>query len=585
MSFNAQLADLFERMAKLLEVTGANAFRVNAYQRGARRLRELSEELEPIADDPKQLTATEGIGKGLAEKIAEFHRTGRVEELEALRAAVPDGVAAMMDIPGVGPKTVATLWKQGGITSIDQLKQTIADGSLEDLPRLGKKTLEKIGKSIAYAESAGQRARLGDALPLAVRIVEELAALNCTKRVDYAGSLRRGCETIGDIDILAACEDPQALAKHFTGMSLVDEVLLSGKTKTSIRTDTGMQVDLRIVREDRYGAALMYFTGSKEHNVVMRQRAIDRDLRLNEYGLWKAEDAERMDEAKPVAADTEKVIYRKLGLSHIGPELREDRGEVAAAADDELPEPLTIDHIQCELHAHTTTSDGSLSIEELAAEAKRRGFHTVAVTDHSAGQVQANGLDAQRLKRHAARIRQINGKLDDITVLAGTEVDILADGSLDYEDDLLAELDVVVASPHSALSQNSAKATERLVRAIENPYVHIIGHPTGRLIGRREGLSPDMGAVIAAAAEHGAALELNANPWRLDLRDLHLRAAVEAGCMIAINTDAHGPADFDLLGYGLLTARRGWVEPKHVVNCLSTKALAKWLQSKRQGDQ
>lgn len=581
MSFNAQLADLFERMAKLLEVTGANAFRVNAYQRGARRLRELGEDLQPLADDAKKLIAIEGIGKGLAEKIAEFAESGRVDEFEQLQAEVPAGVVAMMNIPGVGPKTVASLWNQGGITSIDQLKQAIADGSLEDLPRMGKKTIEKIGKSIAYAESAGQRTRLGEALPMAIEIVGELAALSNVKRVDYAGSLRRGRETIGDIDILAACDDPKALTQHFTELDLVDDVILSGETKTSIRTTGGMQIDLRIVREDRYGAALMYFTGSKEHNVALRQRAIDRDLRLNEYGLWKAEDAENMDQAEPVVAETEQAIYKKLGLAYIEPELREDRGEIAAAEKNKLPKMIGRDDIVAELHAHTTASDGSLSIEELAAEARQRGFHTIAVTDHSAGQVQANGLDADRLKTHMARVRQVNEKMDDITLLAGAEVDIHADGTLDYEDDLLAELDIVVASPHSALSQESAKATERLIRAIENPYVHIIGHPTGRLIGRREGFSPDMAAVIEAAAQTGTALELNANPWRLDLRDVHLRAAVEAGCMIAINTDAHGPADFDLLGYGLLTARRGWVEPKHVVNCLSSKALTKWLQSKR----
>lgn len=583
MALNRQIADLLERAAQLVELTGGNRFRVAAYQRGARVLRDLNEDVEQLADDPKKLTAIDGIGQGLAEKIIEYAETGHIAEIDQLAEKVPPGVVDVMAVPGVGPRTAAVMWKQGQVHSLETLKAALEDGRIEKLPRMGAKTVANLRKSLAFMASAGQRKRLGEALPMACYFVDQLARLKAVRRIDYAGSLRRGCETIGDIDILIAADatDADAVSRNFREMSVVEQVLVAGPAKSSVRVTGAMQVDLRVVRPDRYGAALAYFTGSTEHNVALRQRAIDRQMRLNEYGLWHADDIDRMDEADPVAAETEQAIYQALELPFIDPALREHRGEIAAAQRGELSQLIQQADIRCELHAHTSASDGRLSIEELIHEAIDRRFHTIAVTDHSRSQAQANGLDVDRLAEQIDQVHQLARKHNDIQVLAGIEVDILSDGKLDLPNSILKQLDIVVASPHAALRQDSAKATARLLRAIDNPYVDIIGHPTGRLIGKREGLSPDIRKLIAGAIKTGTALELNANPWRLDLRDTHLKAAVEAGAWIAINTDAHGVSDFDLLRYGIMTARRGWVTADRVITCLDADGLKTWLKDRR----
>lgn len=583
MALNREIADLLERAAQLVELTGGNRFRVAAYQRGARVLRDLNEDVGQLVEDRKKLTAIEGIGQGLADRIIEYARTGRIAEIDQLAGKVPAGVAEVMAVPGIGPKTAAVMWKQGQIDSLGALKAALEDGRIEKLPRMGAKTVAKLRKSLAFMASAGQRKRLGEALPMAWHFIDQLTRHEAVRRIDYAGSLRRGCQTIGDIDILIAAdaENADAVSQAFRSLGVVEQVLVAGSTKSSVRVAGAMQVDLRVVRPDRYGAALAYFTGSKEHNVALRQRAIDRGMRLNEYGLWRAEDVEQMDTAEPVAAETEQAIYRALDLPFIEPALREDRGEIAAAERDQLPDLIELEDIRCELHAHTTASDGRLSIDELACEAIDRGFHTIAVTDHSRSQAQAHGLDVDRLIDQVQQVRRANKKHKDIELLAGIEVDILSDGKLDLPNSVLKQLDIVVASPHAALSQESGKATARLLRAIENPYVDIIGHPTGRLIGKREGLSPNMRKLIDAAVETGTALELNANPWRLDLRDTHLRAAMEAGAWIAIDTDAHGVGDFDLLRYGIMTARRGWVTADRVINCFDADGLRRWLADRR----
>ena len=404
------------------------------------------------------------------------------------------------------------------------------------------------------------------------------------KKIDYAGSLRRGRETIGDIDILVAAskKDAATIAEAFVSLDGVGDIIIQGPTKSSIRTADGLQVDLRVVEPSAYGAALMYFTGSKEHNVKLRERAQQRGMTLNEYRL------EDKDTGKAVASKTEEDVYQALDLNWIPPEMREDRGEIAlaeckaATRGRGLPTLIERRDIKAELHAHTTASDGRWSIRELAEAAAARGFHTVAVTDHSKGQVQANGLDEARLEKHIEAVREAAAEMKDtITILAGSEVDILVDGRMDYPDSLLAELDIVVASPHASLAQEPEKATKRLLKAIENPYVTILGHPTGRLVLRREGLHPDMDALIAAAAERGIAMEINANRYRLDLRDTHAHAAIEAGVKLAINTDAHGPADLDELRYGVLTARRAGAAKGDVVNGMSKTALKKWIASTR----
>ena len=576
---NSRLSRVFQQMADVLEVLGANRFKVIAFQKAARVLGELTEDVSAM--DPDRLRSIEGIGKGMAERIEQFVETGQLTEAAELFEKVPPGVVKMLDIPGLGPKTVSMLWREAGLEDIPSLTQALDTGELEKLKGFGKKKIENIRKNLAFMAQAGKRVRLGQALPLAKWLIGKLSELKQVKRIDYCGSLRRGKETIGDIDLLveAGAEDAPAIMEAFTGLDVVADVIAHGETKSSIRTDERsgqMQVDLRVVPAESYGAALLYFTGSKEHNVRLRERAISMGMKLNEWAL------EKQDNGKAVAGKTEEAVYKALKLAWIPPELREDRGEIALAEQDELPKLIELKDIKSDLHTHTTASDGRWTIEQNALGAAARGYHTVAITDHSKGQVQANGLSDARLAKHIIAIRKVAEKLKDtITVLAGSEVDIHADGSLDYPDSLLKELDVVVASPHGALTQDPATCTKRFLRAMENPYVTIMGHPTGRLINRREGLSPDMGALFKAAAERGIAMEINANHWRLDLRDTHARAAIAAGVKLSINTDAHGEADLDQLPYGILTAKRAGVTKQDVVNCMTKASLMKWLKSTR----
>jgi DNA polymerase (family 10) len=586
MSTNQALVRLFGQMADALELLGANRFRVNAHTRGARTLKSLAEDVaERVDADPKaslaRLQELDGIGKGLAEKIIEYVRTGAVQEHQKLLEEVPEGLFAVMEIPGIGPKMAKVMWDELGIESVADLKAKLDSPELKALPRMGEKTISNIKKAIEFSEKAGDRIPLGVAYPIARRLREDLAKVEGVKRLDSAGSLRRGRETIGDLDFLVVSTQPEKVRAAFTGHDAVTQVLADGETKCSVRLEVdgvALQADLRLVKEEAYGAALMYFTGSKEHNVRLREIAIKKNLRLNEYGLFEGKEERPQDRGeKPVAAKTEEDLYAALDLPFIPPELREDWGELERK-DFDL---IELSDIRSELHAHTTASDGKLSIEELARCAQERGFHTIAVTDHSQSAVIANGLRPDRLRRHIEAVREADQKIAGIKILAGSEVDILTDGSLDYEDDLLAELDVVVASPHVGLRQGPKEATKRLLAAIRHPLVHIVGHPTGRIINKREGLSPDMSALIEAAVEHDTALELNANWQRLDLRDSHLRAALEHGCKIAIDTDAHDAPHFDFLLYGILTARRAGVRPTDCINAWSAEDLHAWLRSKR----
>lgn len=576
------LIDKLEQMAAMLELTGANRFKVNAYSKAARAIKGSSIDVMANADDPKALEEIDGVGSSIAEKIGEYAESGTFDEFEQLRKKVPAGLIQVLEIPGIGPKTVRQMWTELEIESVADLKKAIDDGSLENLPRMGKKTIENIKDAIDFSEKSGERTPLGKALPLAEQLVDALSKVKGVKQIQYAGSLRRGAETIGDIDILVSAADPAEVHKAFTELDGVEKILASGDTKSSVRMKLGkrqIQVDLRSVDDNAFGAALLYFTGSKEHNVRLRERALKKDLTLNEYGLFPNDDEDTPPQqrgVRPVACETEQKIYKALDLKWIPPELREDRGEFKA----DLPELIELKDIKSELHAHTTASDGRLSILELAQAAKDRGFHTIAVTDHSRSSVIANGLDEDRLRKHIDAVREAASEIKGITILAGSEVDILVDGSLDYDDDLLAELDVVVASPHASLSQDPKKATARLLKAIEHPLVHILGHPTGRLIGRREGLSPDIPALAEAAAEHNVALEINANWQRLDLRDIHI-AALKADSLIAIDCDVHAETDYDQLRYGILTARRGGLTPDSCINTWSAAKLYKWLKSKR----
>ena len=576
---NQEIARRFAEAAAILEITGANAFRVNAVTKVARLLEEMPEDIGAIADDPKAVAKIDGIGKSSAEKISEYAGTGTIADFDELKASIPPGLIDVLALPGLGPKTVGLLWKKGDVTDVESLEAGIDTGALTDIPRMGKKTLANIKDAIEFSRRSAGRMRLGDAMPLAERLVDSISSAEGVTKIAYAGSLRRGRETIGDIDILVAANAPESPTKALTSLPDVEKVLLSGETKTSVRLEQGVQVDLRIVPEAQFGAALMYFTGSKEHNVMLRERAIERGLRLNEYGLFEDDGEKEPPQNRgltPVAAKTEEAIYEHLDLQPVPPELREE------SRPESLPDDLlSLESVKAELHAHTVASDGTMTLDELIDQARSRGFHTLAVTDHSKSSVQANGLSVARLLEHVDAIHEANERYDDITVLAGSEVDILADGTLDYEDDVLARLDWVIASPHSSLRQDAGKATTRLLRAIEHPLVHAIGHPTGRLINEREGLSPDMTRLMEAAREHDTALELNANPWRLDLRDRHVRMAQELGVMVTIDTDAHGPGDFDLLRYGIMTARRGGLGCSLCPNCWAADELLSWIRSKR----
>ena len=580
MSTNEDIGAIFEEMATLLELTGANGFRVNAHTKVARVVEGLASDLGDIARGEKamaELQKLDGIGNSRAEKIVAFVANGAVPELDELRAAVPDGLRTVMQVPGLGPKTVRRFWQEASVESLADLEAALADGRLEALPRMGRKTIDNIRASIDFMKSAGDRRRLGVALPLAERVVAVMEAVPGMRQVAWAGSLRRGQETIGDVDILVSTDDPEAASAAFREQPGVSRVLVAGETKSSVRLEEGIQVDLRVVPEEVWGATLLYFTGSKDHNVALRERAIARGLRLNEYGLFPEDDEAAPPQQRgiaPVAASSEAEIYEALELPWIPPELRVDRDEFDRAIPEDL---ITVESIRAELHSHTTASDGRLSIDELAEAAMAAGREILAITDHSRSSAQANGLDVDRLRRHADAIREADARIDGIRLLAGSEVDIHADGSLDYEDDVLASLDVVVASPHASLRQEPAVATARLCAAARHPLVSIIGHPTGRIIGSRKGLEPDIEAVIAAAIEGGTALEINSNPLRLDLRDIHVRAAVDDGCLISINTDAHRAEHLQYLRYGVLTGRRGRLEAEGCINAWEPDRLLAWL--------
>lgn len=606
MSINESLARTLDEIARMMELLGEDSFRASAHARAARLIADYPQDIAALAKDRNAILALEGIGPKLADKIIEFCGSGCIKEHQALLAKVPAGLLIIMQIPGLGPKTVRTLWQEGGITDLAGLERAIAEGSLLKLPRMGEKAIEKIKANLSFAKSGATRLWLGRAYVVADHFIEHLRAHPAVSHAEAAGSLRRGKETIGDIDILVALKkgresDAAAVGEVFRTTPGVIEVLAGGDTKSSVRVSlahdlgrwklegqTGeasagpsIQVDLRVLPASSWGSALMYFTGSKEHNVRLRELALSKGYTLNEWGLFPEDDEKTPPQSrgvKALAGKTEEEVYAKLGLSYVPPEAREDRGELDRAGAWKL---VALEDIRAELHAHTTASDGSLSILELAKEAKRRGFHTIAVTDHSQSSTIANGLKPDRLRTHINAVRAANEQIEGITILAGSEVDILADGSLDYKDDVLALLDIVIASPHAALTQDPAAATARLLKAIANPHVHILGHPTGRLISRRKGLEPDMASIVAAAKQHGVALEVNSHWMRLDLRDQHVRLAVDAGCFIAIDTDAHTREDFDNLRFGVMTARRGWCPPDQCINTWPAKKLHAWLKAKR----
>lgn len=583
MATNAELSALFEEFASILEILGANKFKVIAFQKVARALDALADDAATLAATKGALEAVDGIGASSAAKIREYVETGRIAELEELRGEVPGGLRELLGISGIGPKTISVLWKERGVTDKATLKAKLASGELAGIKGFGEKKLQNIAESLALAEQSAGRIRLGEALPIAESVVALMERVPGVQRVAYAGSLRRGKETIGDIDILCSSSDPPSAHAAFREMAGIVKVLISGDTKTSVVTDRGVQIDLRTLPLASFGAALMYFTGSKEHNVRLRERAISMGYRLNEYGLFVDDGKEGPQHRgiDPIVSGTEEEVFAKLDLAWVAPELREDRGELVPAAAKTMPNLLRVEDLKAELHAHTRASDGSMTIDELILAAKAKGFHTVAITDHSKSSFQANGLSPERLREHVKAIREAAKRHPDMTVLAGSEVDILIDGRLDYDDELLGELDIVVASPHASLKQEAPIAMKRLLKAIEHPATRILGHPTGRIINGRSGLDIDIKELVAAAKEHDVALEINANPLRLDLRDNHVRAAVEGGALIAINCDSHDRDHLDFARYGVVTGRRGWLTAERCVNTWNRERLRSWVARTR----
>ena len=559
-------------MADLLEILGQDHFRINSYQRVSRVISDLPQDVEALWKQGS-LDTLPRVGKNTAARIDEYLRTGKITALQELIEKVPAGLPELLDISGLGPKTIAKVWRELDVTCIADLQNVIEDGRLAGLVGLGQKKAQQIARGIAFRQRTSGRVPLGIALSIAQRLAKQLAQMSPVSQVQIAGSVRRRCETIGDVDLLVTGQQGKKIINTFTEFDDVSEVLSAGTAKASVLLNQGFQADLRVVPKKSFGAALSYFTGSKAHNIALRSIAVGKKLKLNEYGLFKGDQA--------VAGTDEEGIYGKLGLAYIEPELREDRGEVEACTDGTLPKLLQADDIRGDLHMHSTASDGSTSIEELARAAKSMGYQYIAMTEHSSSSAIAHGLNAKLLLKQIEKVRRADAKIKGIKILASAEVDILADGSLDYPDEVLARLDLVTASVHSGLASSAQKVTSRLLRAMENPYVDIIGHPTGRLLGKREAMDLDMERIIAAAAKRHIAMELNSHWARLDLKDIHLRMAKRAGVKIAICTDAHSIEDLDNICYGIWTARRGWLEADDVLNSKTAPQLLKWVSSRR----
>ncbi|HVB96251.1 MAG TPA: DNA polymerase/3'-5' exonuclease PolX [Chloroflexota bacterium] len=571
---NDQVAAVLNEIGDLLEIKGENRFRVNAYRDAARQIDNLGEALAVVVQEGR-LRSISGVGEAIAAKIQELVETGQLAYFERLKRELPVSLLELLQIPGLGPRKVKLLYDQLQVTSLADLQHAMAENRVAGLPGMGGKTVLNLQREIERLELRGRRVPLGIALPLVEEIVATLRSLGAlVDRVDSAGSVRRRRDTIGDLDVLAASENPPAVLDAFVQLPVVQEVIGRGDTKASILTHRQLQVDLRVVAPEAWGSALLYFTGSKAHNVRVREIAVRKGWRLNEYGLFDERDGKRL------AGATEEDVYHQLGMTWITPELREDSGEIEAALANQLPHLVEIGDVRGDLHSHSTWSDGTASIEAMWQAARERKYEFLALTDHSHSLGVTSGLTVERLREQRSVVDAINRRGNGPRLLHGIELEIRADGTLDFPDDVLSELDIVIASVHSAFGQSREKMTARLVGAARNPHVDIIGHPSGRLLGRREPYDVDLDALIDVCAETGVALEINANPARLDLDDIHARHALERGAWLAINTDAHQPENFDLLPYGIATARRGWIPPERVLNCHSLAALLDHLRAR-----
>lgn len=566
---NKDLADLFEKMADILEFKGENPFKISAYRKASRIIGDLTQDIEEIAEQG-ELKNIPGIGEGMAQKIVEYLKTGEISKFEEMRKGVSDELIAIMDIPGMGPKTLSMLHREKGIGNLSQLEKALEGGSLMGLYGIGEKKIENIKRGIQLLKQSKGRMNLGMAFPVAKRIVETLRQKTGSKKIEWAGSLRRMKENIGDIDILATGPNKEKIFRTFTHLPEVKEVLASGETKASVIVEGGTQIDLRVVEEDSYGAALQYFTGSKGHNIHLRGIAKARGIKINEYGVFKGK--------KKIGGKEEKDVYRSLKMDWIDPELREDRGEIEAAQKGRLPKLVQESEIKGDLHVHSKWSDGAFSIEEIAKAAQKRGYQYVAICDHSKSLKIAHGLDESRLTKQMEEINHLNEKLKGFQILKGTEVDILTDGKLDLSEKILEKLNIVVGAVHSGFKQDKGKMTKRIIRALENPYIHILAHPTGRLLGARDPYEVEIEEVMEEAKKYGKSLEINAYFERLDLNDIHCRKAKEMGIRVGIGTDSHHLDQMWMMSLGVAVARRGWLETKDVLNTLSLKEILKWCQ-------
>jgi DNA polymerase (family X) len=578
-----QVAEVLVSIGMLLELKGENPFKTRAYQNAARTIETLSEPLDKVVAEDR-LGEMKGIGEALQKKITELVTTGKLAYYEELKAATPPGLVAMLDIPGLGPKKIKALYDELGIESVEQLEAACKAGRIAGLKGFGEKTQTNILEGIARRRTYASRHLISEALPRAEPLLEALRSHPDVIRCSAAGSLRRHREIIGDIDLLASSKQPVEVIEFFTSQPGIEKVLAKGETKASVLLEGGIQSDLRVVSDAEFSSALMYFTGSKEHNIVMRQRAINRGLRLNEYGLFRS-DEETRDPKLLVKCRTEEEIFEKLGLHYVPPELREDMGEVAAAERGALPRLIEWTDLKGSLHNHSTWSDGHQQPAEIAKAMRELGLAYWGITDHSKSSFQANGLDGARVRQQLKEIAAINAELEkegtDFRLLTGTEVDILKDGKLDFPDDLLAELDVVIASIHQSFTQSEAETTERLIGAAQNPYVHILGHLTGRLLLEREPYKVDQRAVIDACAETGTWVELNAHPMRFDMDWRLWPYARGKGVKCAINCDAHRFEHAGFLRLGAGIARKGWLTREDVLNTLPLDKLRKELGRKR----
>jgi len=573
---NIEITNLFNEIADFLEVKGENPFRIRAYRRAAQAVEGLSEDIAAIAERGALLDVA-GIGKDLASKIQEYLASGTIEYLEGLRKEIPAGVIELMGIHGVGPKTARLLYEQVGVDSVEKLEELAKAHKLAGLPGFKSKTEENILKGIAVWRSGRERMPLGTALTLAEAILERLRGLPGVDQIEAAGSLRRMKETVKDIDILVTSKRPARVMEIFVGLPNVAEVLAHGETKSSVRLRENIAVDLRVVEPDCFGAALQYFTGSKQHNIRVRELAQRKGLKVSEYGVFNEGTDWRM------TGRTEEEVYRAVGLPLIPPELREDGGEIEAALEGRLPTLVSLPDIRGDLQMHTTWSDGAHSLAELAEGVRAKGYEYMAVTDHSKSATVAGGMKDDQVLRMIAEVRALNETMKDCRVLAGCEVDIRGDGTLDFPDEILRQLDLVLVSVHSRFKMTREEMTARIVRAVQHPLVHLLGHPTGRLIGERGADDVDMEAVLTAARAAGVAVEINASPSRLDLNDLHARRAKELGIPVAINTDAHTIGQLDNMRFGISVARRAWLTPGDVLNTWPEKQLVSWLEKKRSG--